>query len=1008
MHELAWFKDMPEGQPATSAVGLDDLLDRFARWLIYQLRSWPDDARRLAVATARFLEDSEVLNPAARRQRPLGRGFEELLDERLRRRFALVPQSMVLLAALRGNFQLLMEDPDQGVAKIEHDLGAPLTADDLDWIEVERRAGMLRFVRHNKTEGGHIRWLLRKDHQHRVVLDRFGVRGHWIICHDGSSIATAKLGTAVERTMLAHEQMMGRGWRLITAGALDEPASGEYPGFAIDAAYRLADLPEPVTATALRNYVRQNAAVVGSGDVRKVVPAALTRPEKPHPRLAPGRDFTLLSTTDEVILRQQSTAGTTVLARIPHSPDDDGLLGFLESVECIADLAMPLDEMGQHRQDSDAVGWTRALLRCLAQPAKGRSPAKSTVRLVYVPAAIEHQLGGVPLIGLEFLRDRLERAGARVNILNIPPADFARRAPELLGADVIGIGVYIHNYSDVAQLVRRLREAGYMGRIVLGGPQLRDIELIQESVEGWDALIRGEAEDVLPQVLETFAHLDAGRWEEALELARTMSGVAIRHGKAVMLCETAFRNRAAEIACPLPFDWGRSKSGRKLQMNFTRGCPYLCTFCPNHQGQRYRSGAVDELWRFTVLAVADDLPLPVGAEEATARLIQDLLGVTGTTRIRVALHVLLRMGCDADQFRALIAPIARLADPAVRADRAELGSLLGMGDTLDDQEPSHADGPMSAWQLKKAWLTAKVALLASRQLWKRAARQPESLREMERRARPAFVLATSEDNTLVNKVVIREYLRRRIEYGLDSDIIFNPGQNTIWDLTDKNGGVDEDYVSDLVLRNPFAVALGVDGSSNPVIRQNRKPRYGIGDAMAVNRALACRGVVVANNYILLTAETDLLEAVEAFALYLLLPLPWRDYGQSVNLRVIKEEGTLAHDEGLIFAPRDTGWHEPLRFPKVAELLDRWELTSEIASSDLEPLLWRILREDRAAADLLPLIVERWLCDFDSDPEVRAIAQRISAASRPGMPLVDTLQAVQRQLSEEFPGKAGDR
>src|SRR5262249_49163072 len=79
------------GEPAASAADLDDTGDRLARWLIGRLPLWPDAARDLAVATARLAEDSDVLHPAARRLRPLGRGFGPLMDERLRPRFPPLP-----------------------------------------------------------------------------------------------------------------------------------------------------------------------------------------------------------------------------------------------------------------------------------------------------------------------------------------------------------------------------------------------------------------------------------------------------------------------------------------------------------------------------------------------------------------------------------------------------------------------------------------------------------------------------------------------------------------------------------------------------------------------------------------------------------------------------------------------------------------------------------------------------------------------------------------------------
>ena len=937
-------------EPALAALGAapparsDDPSDRLASWL----EAWPDQARALAVATARLMEDSGALHPAARHQRPLGRGFEALFDERLRRRFEQLPGHAGYLAILQKNLQVLMEEPDQGLAEIEREIGSPLTAEEKDWLEVERRCAMLRFARHRKTENGHIRWYLRKDERQRVVLDRFGVRGHWIVCGEGTDSSLARLGTAVERVMRADHTPATTGWRVVSAGVAD--CGAEPFNVPIDASYVFPDtLLDESDSRALRGRIRSQAAVsrdTGAGALFRAFSARRPRLDPPG---APV--FELRADSDGLALRE---AGGHLLAQVEHDGEPDRVLDFLDTLDCVADLSAPRSEVPAQFSDSPAVEWSQALLRFR----QISPPAGLTVRLVYVPSAIPHQLGGVPLIGMEFLRDRLERAGARVNVLSVPPADFERRVAELLGADVIGIGVYIHNSREVAELVKILRDRGYQGKIILGGPQLRDIDGIQESISGWDALIRGEAEDALPVVLTVLDELEAGQWADALRRARALSGVAIRFGAAVLLCDTAERLRAETIACPLPFDWKRGKAERRLQMNFTRGCPYKCVFCPNHQGQLYRAGPVDELWRFTALAVADDLDLPDEAELATARRLQEHLGVRSAPQLRVALHLLIRAGCDSEEFSRLLAPLGRPA-PAASADRRA----------------------MSAWQIKEAWLIAKRALLESGQLPRK----------------PPFVLITSEDNTLVNKAVIREYLGKRTEFGLDEHVIFDPGQNTVWDLTDAYGNADEEYISDLVRRNPFAVALGVDGSSNPVIRQNSKPRYTIGNALAVNRALARHGVVVTNNYILLTPETDLLETVEAFALFVLLPLPWRDYGHSVNLRVIKEEGTLAHDEGLIFAPDDAGWDEPLRFGEVAELLDRWSLTSRVASDELRPLLVKILAEDIAAAPLLPLVVERWQRNYDSDEELRTIGELIADAARPEVPLIETLQAVSREL-----------
>jgi len=847
------------GTVLSQRAGIEEVNDAVALWLLEWLKPRPELALRLAVATARLLEDGPVLHPQARRLRPLGRGFERLFRERWRRRFALLPDHREHLLVLRKHLMVLMQEPDQGLARVEEDLGHPLPRGDRHWLEAERKVAMLRFVRHSKTEGGHIRWYLRRDSHQRVVLASYGMRGHRVVP---------------------------------------------------DKQKRILVDPPPTPA--------------------------------------------------ELVLRADDTSvwlldGGSLIAQSRYGAEEDELLSFLEVVERVCDLHPPVDRMGE--RGGREVSLTRAMVRAAS------SNTGKTLRLLYIPSTIEHELGGSPLIGLDFLRDRMEQEGTRVQVLTLPRHEFHRRRHELLGADAVGIGVYIHNVAEVAELVALLRESGYRGRIVLGGPQLRDIDQVRSAVKGWDALIRGEAEDVLPEVLEILDDVDG-----LLERVHGLRGVAIRNGRSLILCDTATRNRAGSIRCPLPFQWMRGKAKRMLQMNFTRGCPYLCTFCPNHQGQLYRAGPIDELWRYTVLAAADDLELPAAVEQEVLRRIEQHIGLDCVS-LPMALHLLLRTPCDAAALRRICGP------------------LVGPPDAFELSSPRLTPGPLTPWQIKQYWLHAKAAVLAT----------------LPTPDKPPFVLMTSEDNTLVNRATVRGYLRLRKRHGLDRYVVFNPGQNTVWDLTDGAGNADETYIAELVDSNPFAVALGVDGPSNPVIRQNRKPRYSVQEVLAVNRALAKHGVRVANNYIMLTPETDLLEAVEAFALFLLLPIPWRDYGRSINLRVIKEPGTLVHDEGLLFAPDDKGYDEPLRFREVQDLLNRWALSSRVSTADIRPLLWRMLREDRVVAARLPLVVERWRRDYDADPELVALGELLHRQARPGVPLVETFSAVVEQLRASFPG-----
>ena len=142
-------------------------------------------------------------------------------------------------------------------------------------------------------------------------------------------------------------------------------------------------------------------------------------------------------------------------------------------------------------------------------------------------------------------------------------------------------------------------------------------------------------------MIRALRHFDAQEAERALALTRTLRGVTIR-GNLVVLADTAARNSARRISCPLPFEWQRHNQPGTLKMNFTRGCPYECSFCPNHQGRRAQSCGPEEMWSFTERAAADALVLPAATEKRIAELIQAELCVETAPRMRPALNLLLR------------------------------------------------------------------------------------------------------------------------------------------------------------------------------------------------------------------------------------------------------------------------------------------------------------------------------------------------------------------------------
>ena len=107
-----------------------------------------------------------------------------------------------------------------------------------------------------------------------MVLDRFGVRGHWIICGEGSDSSLAKLGTAVERVMRADHTPATAGWRIVKAGVAEPGA--EPLDVPIDASYVLGALLDESDSRALRGRIRSHIAV--SRDAGASALSALSEP----------------------------------------------------------------------------------------------------------------------------------------------------------------------------------------------------------------------------------------------------------------------------------------------------------------------------------------------------------------------------------------------------------------------------------------------------------------------------------------------------------------------------------------------------------------------------------------------------------------------------------------------------------------------------------------------------------------------------------------------------------
>jgi hypothetical protein len=836
-------------------------------------------------------------------------GLESKLDDRMLHRVRMIRTDPALV---RLSDQYMLSEliaPGYMGKKLTEQSSRELDAFERKWVHSERLAQMLEWLRDRKTDRDqHIRWFIGYDDAGEAVLRAHGTAGYWIVYHDGRTTLREFAISALLAE--AREGCVTFNWRASAGGELDQPL--DLGPLAVARTISRADAP---TCT-LRISISE-ASFYCNG---------------------------------------------LVLRTIAINPAGGELIQCMEMVQRLRDADCTLDiESVTGTPLGEALA---ALLDVTSTPNVQSNNRK--VRLVYLIDGASHPIGGVPQVGMWFVADALERHGYKVDRLVLSRESFESRIPELLGAEYLGFSVNLANADAVAWAVQRIRTHGFEGHIILGGPQAVEIDELQQ-LEGWNAIIRGEAEDVMAQVLAVLDLLSAGAFESALDLARKLRGVAFRLDKVTILCNTAERNRSSVIICPLPYNWAETSQGT-LQMNFTRGCPYDCEFCPNHQGKKFHPSSSEVMWDFSLLALADRHELPVGFAATVAEWLNSLLPSTAKLlALDVKIFLVAELQVTVGDAHNLLAAIRSTEG----LESLQFGSFYTVLDTIGPADclPENYSTVLSRRQIREFLLRVKLVSFGS--VYNKA----PSARSVV--ARHPVTIETSEDNTLVNRNVITDYLNKCRKHGIFSFLTFNPGQNSINDFI--SGGHERmiEYISVLTRDNPCAIAFGVDGTCNPVLRQNLKPRYVIGDVLRVNAELRKRGVKVQNNYILLAPETRFDEAIEAFMLYLLLPIPWRDYVVGTNIRVIAESGTLTTDEARILFPqasRDANsWNVPFRDYRVELLLQRHGISSEATSgAALGPVLTQVLRYDNMARQAVPRVVRRWL-DTEADAEILALA-----------------------------------
>ena len=203
--------------------------------------------------------------------------------------------------------------------------------------------------------------------------------------------------------------------------------------------------------------------------------------------------------------------------------------------------------------------------------------------------------------GILYLAAVLERARYRVDVRDmyvgsyrdLNPAMFLERLEDC--ANIVGFGCMSDSLPFVIGGIEAFKKRRPGATVILGGPGPTGVAReIMRSFPFIDIIVDGEGEETMREVVDCLAGGSAGD-------LRHVRGIYFREGEEVV--ETAPRGRITDLdSLPVPaYDKIPMDQYPLVNVVFSRGCPYRCTFCdvaPMWKRRNYRrsvEGVVEEI-----------------------------------------------------------------------------------------------------------------------------------------------------------------------------------------------------------------------------------------------------------------------------------------------------------------------------------------------------------------------------------------------------------------------------
>ena len=178
-------------------------------------------------------------------------------------------------------------------------------------------------------------------------------------------------------------------------------------------------------------------------------------------------------------------------------------------------------------------------------------------------------------IALRYLYANLKELQDDTRILEFSINDALQSIAEKLlinTPEIIGIGVYIWNVSQVSELIHIIKKVFPKTKIILGGPEVSH-QPFRVNLDEADFIIQGEGDLAF------------------YELCRNILDKKIPQDRIIKMSMPSLKN----VELPYKFYTDNDIKNRYIYVEASRGCPFECEFCLSSMDEKVRAFDLDEL-----------------------------------------------------------------------------------------------------------------------------------------------------------------------------------------------------------------------------------------------------------------------------------------------------------------------------------------------------------------------------------------------------------------------------